>query len=159
MLTGNEASNQLTGNAGHDTLLGRGGFDRLQGGIGNDVYLLSDLSSPSQLPEYDAVIEAAGGGIDTVIVTALDANTLGRDRYTLGANVENGAVVGALAFDLTGNALANSLTGNGATNTLNGLGGADPMSGLGGGDFYFVDNAGDKANEERAAGTTAYTPA
>ncbi len=49
------------------------------------------------------------------------------DRYTLGANVENGQIVGAIAFNLTGNELINRLVGNSAGNTLNGLAGADTM--------------------------------
>ena len=46
-------------------------------------------------------------------------------RYTLGANVENGIIVGTLAFNLTGNALANVLTGNTAVNVLTGGEGGD----------------------------------
>ena len=122
-------SNVITAGNGHDILNGRGGFDLLRGGAGNDTYILSDLIKQNQLAVlgYDLVSEAAGAGTDTVSVTAMDnPDTLSAtERYTLGANIENGRIAGTLAFNLTGNALANVLTGNTGVNVLTGGDGGD----------------------------------
>ncbi len=129
-LTGNAAANTLTGNDGNDTLNGLGGLDTLIGSIGNDTYVLTDLTDTLDLGyRYDTIVESAAAGIDTVAVTAIDNPDTASpvDRYTLGANVENGTIVGATAFNLTGNELINRLVGNSAGNTLNGLAGADTM--------------------------------
>ena len=76
----------------------------MQGGIGNDVYVLADLSQLGGIGslEYDTVMEVAGAGLDKVFVTALDTNAFGTDRYSLGTNLESGTVVGTLAFNLFG---------------------------------------------------------
>lgn len=129
-LTGNAAGNQLYGDAGNDTLRGAGGFDYLAGGLGDDTYYLEDLVKPNQFSSYtyDTVVENVGEGIDTVVVAPLDNpdTFLGTDGYTLGANVENGAIGGTTeAFNLTGNALGNRLSGNGGANILYGADGDD----------------------------------
>ena len=141
---GNDLDNVFTGNAGHnlfygqggaDTLDGRGGYDDLLGGAGNDTYILDDLTRPSQLANFtfDGVSEAAGEGIDTVLVRSLaDPNKIGTNAYTLTANVENGTITGTDVFNLRGNELDNVLTGNNAANTLTGNNGDDTLNGLGG---------------------------
>lgn len=145
-LTGNGAANVLTGLAGNDVLAGGGGIDSLVGGLGNDTYVLVDInqSSAFSLSHYDSVTEAAGEGIDTVLVEALDdpVTFSARETYTLGANVEHGQITGTLAFNLTGNALDNILTGNGAANLLDGGDGADRLSG-GLGDDFLAGGRGD----------------
>ncbi|HXH24459.1 MAG TPA: M10 family metallopeptidase, partial [Vicinamibacterales bacterium] len=125
-LTGNGAVNRLNGGAGNDLLDGGGGEDTLTGGAGNDVFTLTD-STFRELGEdsfdffYDAVVEAANGGIDTVRV----ARAWGTYGYSLPTHVENGVVIGTEAFDLTGNDAANVLTGNDAANVLRGGAGID----------------------------------
>ena len=158
-LTGNELNNRLQGNTA---------FNVLTGGIGDDTYVLSDLSQSQSgqyvLNAYDTVTEGAGAGIDTVLVTAIDnPDTFSSiETYTLGANVENGSIVGRFAFNLTGNELNNSLLGNSAANRLTGNNGNDTLDGgvgidsLRGGignDTYVVDNMSDQAIEAASAGT------
>ncbi|MBS7691515.1 hypothetical protein I0E98_18095 [Pseudomonas lalucatii] len=65
------------------------------GGLGNDVYEVTDLG--------DSVIELAGEGTDTVWTSLL--------TYTLSANVENLVYSGSGNFTGIGNALANSIRG------------------------------------------------
>ena len=135
---------------------------------GNDTYIVDDL--------LDVVVEAAGGGTDTVetLMAALSIELM--------ANVENLTYTGADAdpFIGTGNTLGNVISGGdladtlsgldgndtlngGADNdtligglgndTLNGGAGADTMRGGAGDDVYDVDDAGDIVDES-AAGST-----
>ena len=119
--------------------VGNGGLRRSYGLGGDDVYLLTDAFV---LVGFDVVVEAAGGGTDTVIVQR-DPTPGGLGlSYTLAANVENGIIGGVdtvppdvqgtppdAPFTLIGNVLDNSLTGNRADNTLDGGDGADTLNG------------------------------
>jgi Ca2+-binding RTX toxin-like protein len=107
--TGNELDNVLNG------LLNLAG-NTLTGGAGNDTYVIGS---------GDTVVEAAGGGTDTVQTSV---------TYTLGANVEHLTLTGAGAINGTGNALNNSLIGNSANNALSGAGGNDTLRGERGND-------------------------
>jgi Ca2+-binding RTX toxin-like protein len=106
--TGNELDNVLTGNSSANVLTG---------GTGNDTYLIGT---------GDTVVEAAGGGTDTVVSGI---------THTLAANVENLTLVGFSSASGTGNALDNVLNGllNLGGNTLTGGAGNDTYI-LGGGD-------------------------
>jgi Ca2+-binding RTX toxin-like protein len=150
--TGNSAANTITGSDGGDVLLAAGGndtvyggngddfldggdgADHLEGGAGNDRYVLA---------AGDTLVEAAGGGIDTVR-TAIDG-------YTLQDNFEY-LVLLAGALSGTGNSVANRIVGNDAANTLDGAAGADLMIGGLGDDIYIVDDAGDVASEGSTTG-------
>ncbi|NMY12672.1 S8 family serine peptidase [Pseudomonas veronii] len=132
-LTGNEVGNRLSGN-------GRG--SRLVGLGGNDVYV---IDGP------DSIIEAAGGGYDTILTTL--------SVLQLAANVEVLVSMGT-GLQLTGNGLDNELHGDAGNNvlygqagddllnagigddTLNGGRGNDLLYGGGGNDMY-VFNRGD----------------
>lgn len=123
--TGNALANVLTGNSGANVLDGLGGADTLKGGLGDDSYGIDVVG--------DKITELANQGADTVR-SALAT-------YTLGANLENLVLLGALAINGTGNTLANRITGNGAANTLDGGAGNDLIEG-GEGDDTLKGNAG-----------------
>ena len=126
-LFGSSGDDTLLGGLGNDSLVGGSGADSMAGGAGNDTYVAEG---------QDAILEAAGGGRDTV-------NSLSVS-YVLGANLENLALTGAAARDGTGNGLANVLTGNNLANLLRGGGGADTLRGNGGDDALAL---GDRAGE------------
>jgi Ca2+-binding RTX toxin-like protein len=99
VITGNTGNNQLSGLDGNDTLVGGAGndildggsgIDSMSGGTGDDSYVVDDAG--------DIVIEAAGGGNDTVNASI---------DYTLGDNLENLALLGAADLSAGGNALNN----------------------------------------------------
>ncbi len=117
-ITGGAGADTLVGGAGADTLNGAGGIDRLFGGSGDDWYVLTP---------GDIVVEAAGGGRDTVTIGA-------GTSYALGAEVEAlRMTAGTIVFGI-GNTLANTLVGNANGNVLNGAGGADSLAGDDGAD-------------------------
>ncbi len=172
IITGNNAANilngqggddRLNGAAGNDTLNGGAGADILNGGAGDDLYIVDSLG--------DVLVEAPGGGIDSV------QSSLTR---SLSSDFENLILqAGAGAINGTGNALGNVITGNGGANILNGQGGddtllgeigndtllggtgndilnggggADVMNGGAGDDLYHVDSSGDVLSESPGAG-------
>jgi trimeric autotransporter adhesin len=128
---GNAVNNTIIGNDGNNSLDGSAGNDSLIGALGNDTYVVDSTG--------DVVSEtvALGGGNDQVRSFV---------NYTLGENVENLELLGALSVNGTGNALNNTILGNSNDNVLDGLGGADTLSGGAGNDIYFVD-AGDRVSE------------
>jgi Ca2+-binding RTX toxin-like protein len=156
--TGNDFANQLVGGAGVDTLNGGGGNDVLSGGVGadimtggagNDTYYVDNVD--------DQVIEATGGGTDTVFATTSWTMAADSEIETLRAN--GAALFSAVTF--TGNDFANQLIsgsgadhliGGGGNDRLNGGAGADLMEGGADNDTYFVDNAADQVIEAVGGG-------
>ncbi|RYE55523.1 MAG: calcium-binding protein, partial [Rhizobiaceae bacterium] len=156
LIFGGSGNNVLNGGLGDDLIVGGADSETLDGGAdldtmiglgGNDTYLVDDIG--------DVVIEAVGGGTDTVetLLAALSIETM--------ANVENLSYEGVDAdqFVGTGNALANTISGGDLADTLSGLGGndtllgglgADIMIGGDGNDVYEVDEAGDFVTETSA---------
>ena len=128
-LSGDGGSDRLFGGAGNDRLDGGLGNDSMTGGTGNDTYVIDRAS--------DFVIEAAGGGTDTVESSTVDIRML---TY---AHVEHGRLTGTLDLDLTGTEGANVLTGNAGRNLLRGFLGDDRILGLGGTDSLVGDAGAD----------------
>jgi trimeric autotransporter adhesin len=109
----------------------------MTGTSGNDTFTVDDAG--------DVIVEAAGGGADTVNASV---------SYRLGSNVENGTITGVLNASLIGNDQNNLLMGNSGANTFNGglftpwqrspdwsgwSAGADTMVGGAGDDLYWVN--------------------
>lgn len=92
----------------------------LVGGALDDTYIAYDSSTK--------VVEAAGGGIDTV-------QTWGHS-YTLSANVENLSLKGSANSTGTGNSGNNLITGNDGSNKIVTGGGNDVLVGSKGADTY-----------------------
>ena len=136
-LAGSGSSDWLMGMAGNDTINGGAGSDTMEGGTGNDLYYVQQTG--------DRVVEATGGGTDTVYSYL--------SSHTLATNVEYGVVRSTGAASLTGNALANRLTGGTGANTLDGGAGIDTMIGGAGNDIYYVRQTGDLVTEASAGGT------
>ncbi|MFJ7798405.1 matrixin family metalloprotease [Pseudomonas sp. NPDC096950] len=134
ILVGNAFANNLQGGAGNDVLDGGAGSDTLSGGTGNDIYFVSGLD--------DTVVELANEGRDEVRTAV---------SYSLGANIEDGTLLGTAGLNLNGNELNNVLTGNAGNNVLDGGVGADTMIGGAGNDNYYVDNVGDVIIENSAS--------
>lgn len=149
-LGGNDVLNGLAGNdildggAGNDTLDGGLGADVMLGGLGNDIYIVDNVG--------DQVIEAAGGGTDTVRTTL--------QEYGLGANVEHLTFIGTGNFTGYGNELANTIIGGAGNDVLDGGAGIDRLVGGAGNDSYYVDNPGDVTVETAGGGIdTVYSTA
>jgi serralysin len=122
---GNASSNILWGLDGNDVLNGQGGTDTMIGGLGADTYYVDNAG--------DVVVEYDGEGSDWIA---------SRISYTLAPNVENGNLITAGDFNLTGNELDNTLYGNGWANVLTGGLGNDTLRGENGND-QLVGGAGD----------------
>ena len=101
VLSGGGGNDSLTGGLGNDTLEGGIGTDTLAGGAGDDVYRIDGAA--------DQVVEAAGAGVDKVLLNAPAAS------FTLGEHLENlvVAIVTGSNFAIDGNAGSNRIEVNG----------------------------------------------
>ncbi|MGF9758477.1 calcium-binding protein [Microvirga sp. 0TCS3.31] len=122
VLSGLGGNDALYGGAGDDVLDGGLGIDRMEGGIGNDVYQVNDLG--------DQVVEAAGGGIDTVYASV---------NFDMGAGTEVEFVyaTGSANVQLTGSNFANTIVGNAGANKISGGSGNDLLYGGAGNDKIY----------------------
>jgi Ca2+-binding RTX toxin-like protein len=118
---------RVQGSAFSDTLGSTTSGHVLEGGAGDDLYIVGTGVT---------VIEAAGGGDDTV-QTALAT-------YTLGVNLERLTYSGAGAFSGLGNNDANIITGGVGNDTLQGMGGDDTLYGGDGNDALIGGAGADK---------------
>ncbi|MCE3273675.1 MAG: alkaline phosphatase [Ramlibacter sp.] len=111
-LEGGAGDDSLSGGGGADHLDGGTGWDVLDGGAGDDWYEVNDSAQ--------RIVEAAGGGYDTVVVYTND--------YTLGEHVEYARLEG------DGSNAGGRLVGNGQDNLLVAWDGADTLEGGAGDD-------------------------
>ncbi|QYZ71754.1 calcium-binding protein [Neotabrizicola shimadae] len=119
-------NDKLYGNEGNDRLIGGFGFDLLDGGLGNDTMIGgNDNDTYVVNSALDSIVEAFGGGTDTVQTNL---------SYVLGAELENLTLTGSANRNGTGNALDNLLTGNAGANLLSGQDGNDTLQGNAGAD-------------------------
>ena len=116
------------------------GADILRGFGGNDTYIVDNAG--------DLVVEAAGGGDDTVRASVSYALAAGASVEML-RTTNDGA---STSISLTGSDIPNELRGDEGNNTLDGKAGADVLRGFGGNDLYIVDNAGDLVVEATGGG-------
>ena len=135
-----------TGTNGDDRLKSFTDIDTLIGGLGNDIYFVDQAE--------DQVVEAPGGGTDTVYASA---------SYQLGAGeeIEYLRAFAAIGLELTGNEFDNeiiggvgndTLEGEGGNDTLKGGAGPDTMIGGSGDDIYYVDDTDDLVVEAAGGG-------
>lgn len=114
---------RVVGTAYADTLTSSASNHTVEGGAGDDLYIWSG----------GTVVEAVGGGIDTVQTTVTSVN--------LQANVERLVYTGTAAFIGNGNADNNEIIGGVGADTLNGGLGDDILRG-GDGDDILIGGAG-----------------
>lgn len=135
-IRGSAFNDVLTGNSLANILSGMDGDDQMRGLGGDDQYWVDSVS--------DGVIEAAGGGYDTIFSTI---------SYTLPDHVEALMLAWRANVDAYGNDLDNVLAGNSGDNRLVGRGGEDVMIGGAGDDIYHVNSKGDQVVENAGGGT------
>ena len=135
-LKGNEFSNTIQGYIGADIIDGNAGADTLIGADGGDSYYVDTAS--------DRIIEAAGGGSDTVYASASYTLNAGQEIEQLRTNND----AGTAALKLTGNELANRIVGNAGANTINGGLGSDTLYGKAGKDTFVFANTPSASNRD-----------
>lgn len=179
VLSGQDGDDLLFGEAGNDRLLGGAGNDLLSGGLGIDQMQGQDGSDTYFVDETTDVVDEVGtGGRDKVISTAttftLESGVediqlaLGATQAAIGNSLNN--VLSGNVGDTVAAGVADTLTGAGGADRLYGRNGVDVLSGgegddaLYGGagldvmtgglgdDVYYVDDAGDSADEAPAEG-------
>lgn len=145
-LSGNEFANLIYGNAGNNLIDGGGGADTLYGLAGDDTYIVRNAEV--------SIVEAAGGGYDTV--RTLVSYTLGRDAQVEALTAFD--ATSTVGLRLTGNTFANMISGTAGNDSLSGILGADTLYGLRGNDSYLVQDVRAVVFEGQGEGNdTVYT--
>lgn len=137
---GTSSADVISGTSASEIFYGAGGADTISGGGGDDTYVVQAAGVN--------IVEAAGGGIDTVKATV---------DFVLPDNVENLYIMGTGAkagFAGIGNGLDNLIVGDTNAQTINGMGGNDVLEGGGGSDtFVFSPGSGHDVITDFTAGT------
>jgi Ca2+-binding RTX toxin-like protein len=139
LLDGGTGNDTLIGGEGNDSLYGQSGTDSLVGGLGNDFYANGVFG--------DGIVEATGGGIDTVSVW---------NSYVLPNEVEVLQLQGSANLNGTGNTLNNRVTGNSGSNQLTGAEGNDSLIGGSGNDTLIGGPGKDLLTGNLGADTFSY---
>ncbi|WP_165324517.1 calcium-binding protein [Rhizorhabdus phycosphaerae] len=151
-LNGQAGADTLNGGAANDTIDGGNGADSMAGGGGDDVYYVDNSA--------DRVVEASGGGSDTVftsvswtLAAGMAVETVewnGNTQVTITGNELNNALTGF--GSLLGMAGADTLTGSYGDDTLDGGSGVDHLIGGSGDDLYIIDSSSDVIEEQYNGG-------
>ena len=154
-LTGRERADLLDGGYGHDALSGGDGNDTLLAGIGNDsLYGVAGDDLLNGGRDIDLMKGGMGNDryvVDNVSDVVTEYTNEGTDligssvTYTLSANVENLTLTRTSAINGTGNTLNNVLTGNSAANVLTGGAGTDTLRGGLGNDIFDFNRASESS--------------
>ncbi|MER9651709.1 family 16 glycosylhydrolase [Mesorhizobium sp. M0199] len=118
----------LYGTSGADVFHGTSG-DTMIGYGGNDTYYVDNAN--------EKVVEAVGGGNDSVLASVSYALSAGSEIELLATNNPSGTK----AMTLTGNEFAQTIQGNAGNNVINGGLGADVLTGYGGHDAFSFNTA------------------
>jgi Ca2+-binding RTX toxin-like protein len=163
-LFGGNGTDRLTGGAGKNILKGGAGADIMRGGLGDDTYSVDNVG--------DVVDETTGGGgIDTIETSvSYVASALIEKASLFGSGNINVRLTTALNAYIMGNGGNNVITsgngndfiygqggndtlyGNAGNDRLDGGAGIDIMRGGLGDDTYYLDTAGDVADETTGGG-------
>jgi Ca2+-binding RTX toxin-like protein len=143
-ITGNSGLNNLSGGDGNDRMYGMDGVDTLNGGNGNDLLdggdsgdsMTGGVGNDRYVVQNtaDKVVEAGGGGIDSVSSSI---------SYRLPGNVEKLTLTGSSDLGGNGNNSSNTITGNSGLNNLGGSDGHDSLYGMDGVDTLSGGNGHD----------------
>jgi Ca2+-binding RTX toxin-like protein len=135
--TGNGGKNEIMGTNGANVIDGGDGIDRMIGLGGDDTYYVTN--------NYDVVVEAFGGGMDTVRTAWGWA--------PLADNVENLVYTGTASVMGIGNAVDNKMWGGAADDQLSGHAGNDTLYGGAGAD-WLIGSDGDDVLDGGTSGDT-----
>ncbi|MER8556648.1 family 16 glycosylhydrolase [Mesorhizobium sp. M1217] len=126
--SGSTSDGTLYGTSGADVLHGTSGHTMIGYG-GNDTYYVDNAN--------EKVVEAVGGGNDSVIASVSYALSAGSEIEHLATNNPSGTK----AISFTGNEFAQTIQGNAGNNVINGGLGADVLTGYGGHDAFSFNTA------------------
>ncbi|MER8956310.1 family 16 glycosylhydrolase [Mesorhizobium sp. M0833] len=127
-VSGSTSDGTLYGTSGADVLHGTSGHTMIGYG-GNDTYYVDNAN--------EKVVEAVGGGNDSVIASVSYALSAGSEIEHLATNNPSDTK----AMTLTGNEFAQTIQGNAGNNVINGGLGADVLTGYGGHDAFSFNTA------------------
>ncbi|MER8527674.1 MULTISPECIES: family 16 glycosylhydrolase [unclassified Mesorhizobium] len=126
--SGSTSDGTLYGTSDADVLHGTSGHTMIGYG-GNDTYYVDNAN--------EKVVEAVGGGNDSVLASVSYALSAGSEIELLATNNASGTK----AMTLAGNEFAQTIQGNAGNNVINGGLGADVLTGYGGHDAFSFNTA------------------